>query len=325
MLNLKMIVLYNSTTELKLQAAIMLSNTKKDQLTLEDLKDIDMLHYNGTEDLDAAIQIVKRKKNIQNFQPSDIFVDVGSGLGGPARYIAVKHGCNVIGLEYQLDHVEASRKITDLLKKNKDLEKSLKNITFVHGDATASGDEAHFFDGAVQADYLVSQLAFLHIRNKKAVFRNCARILKTGGMFIIEDYVWGGSSDESLTQEEKVIQKIMEESVSIPDGKVSTREEYERLLLEQGLQVDEWIEKTESWALFIWNRCETYLNQPNYGGKLANFFAQVARLFPLPESKLDKYPLSLNKIFEISGSRKMLPNSLRGAIIIGHKQDTMDL
>ena len=51
--------------------------------TLEEISDIDQLHYNGIEAVNEAILKTKIKEN-------SIILDIGSGIGGPARYLANK-------------------------------------------------------------------------------------------------------------------------------------------------------------------------------------------------------------------------------------------
>eukprot|EP00966_Prymnesium_polylepis_P139126 3214669-Prymnesium_polylepis.1 len=53
-------------------------------------------HYLGTEACDHVIELL-------GLDEQSTVLDIGSGIGGPARYIAGKTGCSVTGVELQED------------------------------------------------------------------------------------------------------------------------------------------------------------------------------------------------------------------------------
>ena len=85
--------------------------------TLEEISDIDQLHYNGTKAVNEAI--LKTKIN-----QSSIVLDIGSGIGGPARYIANKTRAKVYAIEIQSKLNQIAKKLTLQYKLNK----SIKHI-----------------------------------------------------------------------------------------------------------------------------------------------------------------------------------------------------
>ena len=94
-----------------------------DALTQGDLKDFDQDHYGGTEVLDAladAAEIVSKHH----------VLDVCSGMGGPARWLAYKRKCKVTGLDFTASRVEAATRLTKRVQLD-------HLVDFVHGDATA--------------------------------------------------------------------------------------------------------------------------------------------------------------------------------------------
>ncbi len=60
-----------------------------DPLTVETLSAFDQYHYFGTEAVAEAISTL-------NIGPASRVLDVGSGLGGPARVMAERAGCRVV-------------------------------------------------------------------------------------------------------------------------------------------------------------------------------------------------------------------------------------
>ena len=73
-----------------------LGKDKLKKLNIEDLTKFDQLHYNGTKAVDFAIKKIgiNSKKRV---------LEIGSGIGGPSRYIAYKTKALVTALELQKD------------------------------------------------------------------------------------------------------------------------------------------------------------------------------------------------------------------------------
>ncbi|MBL8382874.1 MAG: methyltransferase domain-containing protein [Burkholderiales bacterium] len=138
-------------------------------LTEDQLKDFDQDHYGGIEVVDtlAARAGIARAHRV---------LDVCSGMGGPARWLAHRIGCRVTGLDLTLSRVEAARRLTRRVGLD-------GLVDFVHGDATAMPLPTAAFDR------VVSQEAWLHVPDKPAVVRECARVLVPGGVLAFTDVV----------------------------------------------------------------------------------------------------------------------------------------
>src|SRR4051794_5695368 len=65
-----------------------------DPIPPETLFPLDQWHYHGTDAIAAAA-------NVLSLGPASRVLDVGSGIGGPARYLAHTTGCQVTALELQ--------------------------------------------------------------------------------------------------------------------------------------------------------------------------------------------------------------------------------
>jgi ubiquinone/menaquinone biosynthesis C-methylase UbiE len=198
-----------------------------DQLTVDDLAPVDEMHTLGRE---ATANIA----SLLNLQPNSHVLDVGSGIGGPSRYLASKFGCRVTGL----DLVEEYCRVADSLAKRVKLDKLL---TYRQGDAT----QMPFEDGAF--DVVWTQHASMNIADKKRLYSEMHRVLKPGGgKLAIYDIFKGNSSSD------------MDASSSIhfpvpwaPDPSIShliSGEETRKLLKEgvAGFKELAWEDKTES-------------------------------------------------------------------------------
>merc|ERR1719162_302848 len=77
-------------------------------ITVDDLISLghlDQYHYMGTEACDEVIEILGLDSDVS-------VLDIGAGIGGPARYLSMKSGCEVIGVELQGDLTAAASDLT---------------------------------------------------------------------------------------------------------------------------------------------------------------------------------------------------------------------
>jgi cyclopropane fatty-acyl-phospholipid synthase-like methyltransferase len=138
-----------------------------DPIPPENLFALDQWHYHGTEAIHlAGVQL--------GLGPSSRVLDVGSGIGGPARYLAHTFGCSVAALELQanLDAIGA-----DLTRRSGLADR----VMHICGDALTYPLRAMTFDA------VVSWLAVLHIPDRPRLFGRLAQALRPGGTCWIED------------------------------------------------------------------------------------------------------------------------------------------
>jgi len=133
----------------------------KDPIPPERLFALDQWHYHGTEAVRAAAERL-------GLGSSSRVLDIGSGVGGPARYLAYQFGCHVTALELQ----PALHTIAADLTQRSGLD---ERVTHICADALTYA----FPDAAFDA--VVSWLAFLHIPDR------LARTLRAGGGCYVED------------------------------------------------------------------------------------------------------------------------------------------
>lgn len=137
-------------------------------LTVADLTSYDQYHYEGTDAVDDAARLL-------GAAPGGHIIDIGSGLGGPARYVAERTGVAVTALELQADFNEVAESLTARCG-------LADSVTHLCGDVTAGDAPAETFTG------LMSMLCFLHIPDRDVLFAECAAALKPGGAMFIDDY-----------------------------------------------------------------------------------------------------------------------------------------
>ena len=101
-------------------------------------------------------------------------LDAGSGLGGPARYLAERFGARVEGIDLAPYYVA----VADLLTRRAGL---TDLVTFHEGDLTALPfDEAQF-------DLVWTQHVAMNIADRAGLYREFRRVLKPGGRLAFYD------------------------------------------------------------------------------------------------------------------------------------------
>ena len=135
----------------------------------EDLYEWDQDHYGGL----AAVDALARRAEIG---ARSIVLDVCAGLGGPARFLARRFGCRVIGVDLNHGRSAASRRLTALVGLG-------GLVTMVRGRA----ESLPFPRGAFTA--VVSQEGLLHVADKEAALRESARVLVPGGRIAFSDWI----------------------------------------------------------------------------------------------------------------------------------------
>ena len=150
-----------------------------DQLTIDDLAPIDELHPLGRE---ATANLASLLIKHNYLQPTSHVLDVGSGIGGPSRYLASKFGCHVTGL----DLVEEYCRVADSLAKRVKLDNLLN---YRQGDATQMPFEDATFD------IVWTQHASMNIADKKRLYSEMHRVLKPDGGKLAVNEGYKGSSD----------------------------------------------------------------------------------------------------------------------------------
>lgn len=138
-----------------------------DPIRSEQLFALDQWHYHGTEAIAAAVRAL-------GIGPRSRVLDIGAGIGGPARYLAHTTGCHVTALELQ---PELHGIGVDLTRRSGLADR----VTHVQGDALVVPWADESFDAAV------SFLAIVHIPDRPLLFRRLARALRQGGGCYVED------------------------------------------------------------------------------------------------------------------------------------------
>ncbi len=156
----------------RLKAALAVFGPEDQRLKPEQLAGLDQFHTRG---LAATAELAK----LAGITAGMAVLDVGAGVGGPARYLAAAHGCRVAGVDLSEPFVEAARYLTGRTGQG-------GQVSF----EAASALELPFGDSRFDAALL--QHVAMNIADRARLYGEIRRVLKPGGRFATFDIVLTG-------------------------------------------------------------------------------------------------------------------------------------
>jgi ubiquinone/menaquinone biosynthesis C-methylase UbiE len=198
-------------------------------LSEETLQNYDQDHFGGLEAVDALAAQA-------GIGPATHVLDVCSGMGGPARYLAHRLGCRVTGLDITRSRHEAAVRLTAMVGLD-------HLVDFRLGNALAMPFPAAGFD------VVIGQEAFAHVPDKPRLIAECARVVRPGGLIAFTDIVRReGLSDAEF---ERLRRDMTFQSLQSLDG-------YGRLLADCGCTVLGREDLSAWWTEVLKRRLEMY-------------------------------------------------------------------
>jgi SAM-dependent methyltransferase len=156
----------------RLQAALAALGPEQRRLTPQQLGALDQFHTRGLAATAELAQLAGLGAGME-------VLDVGAGIGGPARYLAAAHSCRVSGLDLSEPFVEAARYLTTRTGQN-------EQVSFEAGSALAMPFGGGCFDA------VLLQHVAMNIDDRARLYGEIRRVLKPGGRFATYDVVLAG-------------------------------------------------------------------------------------------------------------------------------------
>lgn len=117
-----------------------------------------------------------------NVAAGNHILDVGCGIGGPARYMASRFSCRVTGIDLTAEFCDVARYLNRLL----DLE---QRVVVEQGDALEMPFDDESFDGAY------SMNVSMNIADKAALYKELKRVLRPGAWLVLSEMAQGPGGD----------------------------------------------------------------------------------------------------------------------------------
>jgi ubiquinone/menaquinone biosynthesis C-methylase UbiE len=144
-------------------------------LRVDDLAGLDQLHA-------GSVAATEHLLGCLDPTTGTTLLDVGSGVGDPARFAAARHGCRVTGVDLSPDFVDLARRLTERVGLG-------ELVSYDLGSATdlPSGDGS--FSRA-----MLNHVG-MNIAAKERVFNEVRRVLEPGGSFAVYEQMRTGDGE----------------------------------------------------------------------------------------------------------------------------------
>jgi sarcosine/dimethylglycine N-methyltransferase len=153
----------------RLKSALAVFGPEDRPLTLQQLGALDHFHTRG---LAATADLAQ----LAGISADMSVLDVGSGVGGPARFLAATYGCRVTGVDLSEPFVDAARYLTERTRQS-------ERVSFRAASALNLPFDGECFDA------VLLQHVAMNISERAPLYREIRRVLRPGGKFATYDVV----------------------------------------------------------------------------------------------------------------------------------------
>lgn len=142
----------------------------------EDLAGLEDMHVGGREATRSLAELLAP-------EPGEEVLDIGSGLGGAARWLALAHRCRVTGIDLTPELVDAARALSRLVGMG-------DHVRFAVADAL----DLPFPDASFDAAWTMH--VGMNIADKLRFYREAARVLRPAGRLALYDLLRAGGEPD---------------------------------------------------------------------------------------------------------------------------------
>ncbi len=136
----------------------------RDKISRDDISSFEEFHIGGRDATRHLADFVQLEKGVK-------LLDIGCGIGGPARTLAVEYECDVTGIDLTEEYIDTAKRLTKLVGLG-------DSIKFQVENATELSFESNSFD------IVWMQHVNMNIENKDKLFAEAQRVLKPLGQLV---------------------------------------------------------------------------------------------------------------------------------------------
>jgi SAM-dependent methyltransferase len=208
---------HHGTLEEAILSALTQSGKNIDALTALDLTPVDEFHLGWLPATTALAEDL-------GVDEDSYVLDIGSGIGGPARIFAETRGCRVLGIDLTPEYVAVATALTRRCGLD-------GKVTFQQG----SGLTLPFADATFEGAILLH--VGMNIADKRHLFAEARRVLKPSGRFGVYDVMriaegeisyptpWAASAETSFVETPQSYHHLLTESGFLLESEQSRRDE----------------------------------------------------------------------------------------------------
>ena len=153
----------------RIRTALLQITTEDQRLTVADIAAMDQFHTRG-------MLATKELAGMTSIGPCTRVLDLGCGVGGPARFLAATFGCQVTGIDLSEDFVAAATYLTKRCAME-------GQVSFQVGNALDLPFEPQTFD------LVFLQHVAMNIADRPSLYAEVARVLAPGGQLATYDVI----------------------------------------------------------------------------------------------------------------------------------------
>ncbi len=160
----------------RLCALLLADGVDPNHPTLADLAPYDQFHgraFEATRELADLFDPALLRPGLEGH-----LLDIGCGIGGPARYLADRFGCRVTGIDLTEEFIDVASRLTDLVGMS-------GLVSFELGNALATPFDDDSFDGAFCMN------VSMNIADKDGFYRETLRVLRPGAPLVLSELASG--------------------------------------------------------------------------------------------------------------------------------------
>ena len=144
----------------------------------DDFTGFDEFHIQG-------IKATRELATLLEIQPNMNILDIGCGVGGPARTLASEYNARVVGIDAVKQFSELATKLSKLVQLS-------DKTQFIHGSALS----LPFYDTSF--DIVWMQHMNMNIKDKERLYAEATRVLRSGGKVALYEICKGKNTNEPL-------------------------------------------------------------------------------------------------------------------------------